>query len=62
MYKETMTKEQFISFVKSECLRQWADNQEELLGPWEFQSDDVKAEYYNDMYKLKLLEVNIKEG
>jgi hypothetical protein len=42
--------EKFNQYVMDECKRQWKDNQEEIYGEWEQQRDDIKAEYYNDMY------------
>lgn len=38
-------------YVLAECERQWHENQEETYGTWDSQSDDTKAEYYNDMYQ-----------
>lgn len=43
--------EEFHKYVLSECERQWHENQEEIYGPWEEQTDDTKSEYYNDMYQ-----------
>ena len=46
-----MNKQEFHQYVLSECKRQWRECQEETYGSWDEQSDDTKAEYYNDMYK-----------
>lgn len=40
----------FKAYVEIECERQWNENQKEDFGEWALQSDDAKAEYYNDMY------------
>ena len=47
---------EFKEYVLTECNRQWNENQAEEYGVWNHQSDDTKAEYYNDMYSLKLAE------
>lgn len=43
--------DEFLSheYILEECQRQWHENQEETYGAWDSQSDDTKAEYYNDM-------------
>lgn len=46
-----MNKQEFNQYVLEECKRQWHENQEETYGSWAEQSDDTKAEYYNDMYQ-----------
>ena len=45
-----MNEKQYHEYVLAECERQWHENQEEFYGPWEEQSDDTKADYYNQMY------------
>lgn len=48
-------KEKYLNtyaYILSECKRQWEDNQEEVYGSWDSQSDDTKAEYYNELYEM----------
>ena len=42
----------YDEYVLAECERQWHENQEEFYGPWNEQSDNTQAEYYNEMYEL----------
>ena len=51
-------KKAFNNYIEAECERQWNENQAKEYGLWEEQADDTKAEYYNDMYKLKMSEIN----
>lgn len=51
-------KKAFNNYIEAECERQWNENQAKEYGSWEEQADDTKAEYYNDMYKLKMSEIN----
>lgn len=45
-----MSKISYSKYVEMECERQWNDCQAEEYGKWHEQSNDTKAEYYNDMY------------
>lgn len=49
--KMKMTEQEFHKYVLSECEQQWNEHQKDTYGLWEYQSDDTKAEYYNNMYK-----------
>lgn len=42
----------FHEYVLAESERQWNENQAQFFGSWDEQADDVKAEYYNEMYEL----------
>lgn len=45
-----MNEHQYHEYVLSECKRQWHENQEEIYGPWEEQTDIEREDYYNQMY------------
>lgn len=45
-----MKNNEFKQYVLLECERQWNENQADEYGPWDEQSDDTKAEHYNDMH------------
>lgn len=47
-----MNKKEYHAYILSECKRQWTENQEEVYGSWDFQSDDTKATYYNVLYEM----------
>lgn len=48
--EELMTAREYHKYVTEECERQWNECQAEEYGEWHLQSDDIKADYYNDMY------------
>lgn len=48
--EDLMTRKDYHNYVMEECERQWNECQAERYGAWNQQSDDTKAEYYNDMY------------
>lgn len=48
--EELMTAREYHKYVTEECERQWNECQAEEYGEWYLQSDDTKADYYNDMY------------
>lgn len=45
-----MNKQQYHEYVLAECKRQWHENQEEIYGPWEEQTEEERKDYYNQMY------------
>lgn len=47
---DLMTTMEYHRYILSECERQWKECQEEKYGPWDSQSDDEKADYYNSLY------------
>lgn len=47
-----MTSKEYHKYILSECEKQWKDDNEETMGVWSEQSDDTKADYYNDMYSM----------
>lgn len=47
---DLMTAMEYHRYILSECERQWKECQEEKYGPWDSQSDDEKADYYNSLY------------
>lgn len=58
--KRGMTEQEFHKNVLSKCEQRWDECKKDTYGLWEHQSDDTKAEYYNNMYqyfKLKNEEV-----
>ena len=36
-------------YILEECKRQWHENQEEIFGPWEEQTEEERREYYDNM-------------
>ena len=48
--EDMMTNREYHEYVLTECERQWNENQADIYGEWEFQNDDDKEDYYNDMY------------
>ena len=47
---EMMTNKEYHEYVLEECKRQWNDCQAEEYGEWDLQSEEVKKDYYDDMY------------
>lgn len=42
----------YRAYVLKECVRQWADCQEQKYGPWEHQSEEERRKYFEDMYQF----------
>lgn len=45
-----MNSREYRIYVEEECKRQWSENQEELYGKWEDQTDTEREDYYNQMF------------
>lgn len=48
--EELMTEREYHQYVSEECARQWNECQAKEHGEWENQTEEIKKDYYTEMY------------